>query len=199
MKKARLVLSVIICTAILIPPALSEDDTLSPQDLKIKQIAVECRDKVTKQLENLISRKELTINQLFDTFYIPIPNTSPQKYNTQYDKYTDLYLQNTLDEFLERDGKILFVVAVDVNGYLPTHNSRYSKKLTGNAQIDAKDNRTKRIFNDRTGLAAARNEKEHLIQKYNRDTGESMADLSVPIYIKGRHWGAIRIGYYRDN
>jgi methyl-accepting chemotaxis protein len=57
------------------------------------------------------------------------------------------------------------------------------------------NNRTKRIFNDRTGLAAAQNTAPFLIQKYQRDTGETMADLSVPIFIDGRHWGAVRIGY----
>jgi methyl-accepting chemotaxis protein len=57
------------------------------------------------------------------------------------------------------------------------------------------NNRTKRIFNDRTGLAAAQNTASFLIQKYQRDTGETMADLSVPIFIDGKHWGSIRLGY----
>lgn len=175
----------------------AEDDTLTPQDLAIKQIALECRIKIADQLEKLVAHQELTMDQLFDTFYIPIPNTSPQKYHTQYDRYTDIYLQHILDETLYMDDNISFVVAVDLNGYLPTHNLRYSKPLTGDSDVDTRDNRTKRLFNDRTGLAAARNEKEFLIQKYNRDTGESMADLSIPIYIDNRHWGALRIGYSR--
>jgi methyl-accepting chemotaxis protein len=36
-----------------------------------------------------------------------------------------------------------------------------------------------------------------LIQNYQRDTGETMADLSVPVVIQGKHWGAVRIGYRR--
>ena len=96
---------------------------------------------------------------------------------------------------LEMDAHLKFVVAVDRNGYLPTHNAKYSKPLTGDGDYDTKNNRTKRMFNDRTGLAAARNEKPYLLQKYQRDTGVEMKDLSVPIVIQGRHWGAIRIGY----
>ena len=46
-----------------------------------------------------------------------------------------------------------------------------------------------------TGLAAARNTEPYLLQKYARDTGEKMADLSVPIFIRNQHWGAVRIGY----
>ncbi len=84
---------------------------------------------------------------------------------------------------------------VDVNGYLPTHNSRYSRPLTGIGDTDTKWNRTKRLFSDRTGLAAAHNKEPYLLQRYSRDTGEVMSDLSVPVIIRNRHWGAIRIGY----
>ncbi|MCK5914476.1 MAG: chemotaxis protein, partial [Desulfuromusa sp.] len=76
-----------------------------------------------------------------------------------------------------------------------THNSRYSRPLTDSADQNAKWNRTKRIFNDRTGLAAARNKEPYLLQRYSRDTGEVMSDLSIPIFIQNRHWGAVRIGY----
>ncbi len=34
-----------------------------------------------------------------------------------------------------------------------------------------------------------------LVQTYRRDTGEVMHDLSVPIHLKGRHWGGFRMGY----
>ena len=33
------------------------------------------------------------------------------------------------------------------------------------------------------------------LQTYRRDTGEIMQDLSVPIYVQGRHWGGFRLGY----
>ena len=39
------------------------------------------------------------------------------------------------------------------------------------------------MFNDRTGAAAARNEAAFLIQQYQRDTGELMSDISVPLYL----------------
>jgi methyl-accepting chemotaxis protein len=92
---------------------------------------------------------------------------------------------------------IVYTVTVDRNGYLPTHNKRYAMPLTGNLASDLVNNRTKRIFNDKTGLAAAQNTAPFLIQNYQRDTGETMADLSVPITVRGQHWGAVRIGYRR--
>ena len=38
-----------------------------------------------------------------------------------------------------------------------------------------------------------------LIQLYRRDTGEIVADLSVPVTVKGRYWGALRVGYARKS
>ena len=166
-------------------------------DLKVRQMAYDCRDRVTAEMSKLIAANKLTLAQLFDTFYIPIPNTDPQKFHTQYDRYTDETIRIILDQYLDESKRIKFVVAVDRNGYLPTHNTKYSKPLTGKGDYDTKHNRTKRMFNDRTGLAAARNQEKFLLQRYSRDTGEVMMDLSVPIYIEGKHWGAIRIGYLR--
>ncbi|MFZ1984049.1 MAG: hypothetical protein WAU91_06525 [Desulfatitalea sp.] len=149
---------------------------------KVKEWAMECRTEVITQFELIVSSGRLSIGQMFDTFYIPIPNTTPQKFRTQYDSLSDDAIQQILDKYLAKDPKIFFVVAVDRNGYLPTHNS------------NSRD-RGKRLFNDRTGLAAAHNTEPVLIQKYFRDTGETIYDLSVPIFIHKKHWGAIRFGY----
>ncbi|RMF44524.1 MAG: chemotaxis protein [Deltaproteobacteria bacterium] len=170
-------------------------DELSKFDRQALKDAVDCRGQIIDQFELLLTSGQLSIAQLFDTFYIPIPNTNPQKFHTQYDQKLDGILRPILDSCLARSKRYIFVVAVDRNGYLPTHNTKYSQPLTGDPDVDTKRNRTKRIFNDRTGLAAARNIRPHLVQHYSRDTGEVMTDLSVPIMIRGRHWGALRIGY----
>ena len=170
-------------------------DELTAFDKRVKQWAEQCRQEIVAQFNLLLSSGKLSIPQLFDTFYIPIPNTEPQKYRTQYDNLSDGVVQPIIDDVLERDKRLVFVVIVDRNGYLPTHNSRFSQPLTGNPEADAKSNRTKRIFNDRTGLAAARNKDPLLLQRYSRDTGEEMSDMSMPIMIQNRHWGALRVGY----
>lgn len=188
-------LFVFLFAMFIIPDPVTGQGNLTELDQFALKTAVECRDKVTSQLEGMIKTNKATVAQIFDTFYIPIPNTNPQKYSTQYDKLTDENIRIVLDQFLAKNNRFVFVIAVDVNGYVPTHNSKYSRPLTGNPDADALNNRTKRLFNDRTGLAAARNTQPYLLQQYSRDTGEKMADLSVPIYIQGKHWGAIRVGY----
>ena len=180
-----------------VPTRTAAEETVD-LNLKVRKIAEDCRDDVVALFQKFLSSNTLRSSQLFDTFYIPVPNTFPQKYNTQYDRVTDSALRAILDRYLFQDKRLLFVIAVDKNGYLPTHNSKYSKPLTSDPDYNAKNNRTKRLFNDRTGLAAARNKKPFLLQEYNRDTGEQLADLSVPLYIDKKHWGAIRVGYKNE-
>ncbi len=146
-------------------------------------------------LREAIVSGRFTETGIFDDQYVPIPGTSPQKYHTNYDTYLDETILEIEDEFLHKDDQVVFAVLVDRNGYLPTHNSKYTQPLTGDPEKDKAGNRTKRLFNDQVGLAAARNEKELLVQVYFRDTGEKIWDISAPVYVSGRHWGAFRIGY----
>ncbi len=186
----------LLLLVLLLAPGLAAGaEKLNSFDRQVKNWALACRAEIIGQFDLLLTSGRLTMPQLFDTFYIPIPGTDPQKFRTQYDELSDGVVQPIIDKVLKRDKRLVFVVPVDRNGYLPTHNSRFAQPLTGDAAADVKANRTKRIFNDRTGLAAARNQEPYLLQRYSRDTGEVMSDLSVPIFIQNRHWGALRIGY----
>jgi methyl-accepting chemotaxis protein len=145
-------------------------------------------------LTEAVASGQLTQEQLFDEHYVPIPATEPQKYHNQFDRFTDAAIQPLEDEFL-KDDQVVFAVLVDRNGYLPTHNTKYSAPLTGDREKDKTGNRSKRMFNDEVGLTAARNQQPFLKQVYKRDTGETMWDLSAPVFVGGKHWGGFRIGF----
>ncbi len=72
---------------------------------------------------------------------------------------------------------------------------KIAQKPTGNPEIDMAKSRDKRIFNDPAGLRAAQNKMPFLMQTYARDTGEILNDLSIPISVNGKHWGALRVGF----
>ena len=152
---------------------------------------------VGKILEEAIDNGVFTVTQAFDTDYQPIGNFDPPKFHTQYDFYTDKAVLGIIDEFL-LDDSVVFAVPVDINGYLPTHNTRYQQPITGDVDKDRVGNRTKRVFNDPVGLKAAQNEERGFLQVYHRDTGKVMWDVSSPIYVKGKHWGGFRIGLSLD-
>jgi methyl-accepting chemotaxis protein len=149
------------------------------------------RDQMTQAIEALAERGV----QVFDQQYRPIPNTTPQKFKTAYDDEFARQLQPLYDRLVEETQGGAFALCVDVNGYGPTHNSKFSRPLTGRAETDVLASRDKRIFNDVTGLRAARSTQPFLLQTYMRDTGEVLNDLSMPIYVRGRHWGALRVGF----
>jgi methyl-accepting chemotaxis protein len=177
-------------------------EALTSQEREMLALGNDFARRTTETIEKWLAAKELPPEKLFSFLYYPIPNTDPPKFNTDYDRLADRegpggFVDIQEQAYNRSPNVIVYTVTVDKNGYLPTHNRRYSMPLTGNLASDLVNNRTKRIFNDKTGLAAAQNSAPFLIQIYQRDTGETMADLSVPITVQGKHWGAIRIGYRR--
>jgi len=132
---------------------------------------------------------------IFDVAYRPIAGTDPPKYHTGYDHHFDRRVQDIYDRELAGFAGGIYAIWVDCNGYAPTHNSRFAQPQSGDAETDLVNSRDKRLFDDPTGLRSARNREPFLLQTYMRDTGEILSDLSLPVEIDGRHWGAIRIGF----
>tara|TARA_R110001583_G_scaffold16561_19_gene67957 strand:- start:23209 stop:24759 length:1551 start_codon:yes stop_codon:yes gene_type:complete len=146
-------------------------------------------------LESAISTGKLTQKSVFSTDYIPIKHTNPEKFSTSYDDFSDQFFPDIQEKILEKFEEVLFAGAVDVNGYFPTHNKKFSQPLTGDYDKDLLQNRSKRIFNDATGRRCGAHTDSFLLQTYKRDTGEILHDLSVPIIVNGKHWGGFRIGF----
>jgi flagellar basal body-associated protein FliL len=147
-------------------------------------------------LDAAIDGGALTVNDAFDRHYVPIKGydwRDKPKFHTRYDSVIEPAVLVFQDEFLEQED-FVYAVGVDENGYLPTHNTRFQKPLTGDPQKDLAGNRTKRMFDDPVGIAAAKNLEPGHLQRYARDTGEIMWDVSSPIYVKGKHWGGFRVG-----
>jgi len=161
----------------------------------VKGYIREMEVQVLAAIEQSLKDRTITLESLFDRNYVPIPNTAPQKYTTKFDSFFDKVISPIQESIVNRDNKVLFAICVDNNGYLPCHNLRFTKPLTGDPEIDKNNNRTKRMFNDRTGIRCARNTEGYLLQTYSRDTGEILNDMSKPLFINNRHWGGIRIGY----
>lgn len=147
-------------------------------------------------LDAAVDGGALTVTDVFDRQYVQIPGyqwgTKP-KFHTRYDSVIENAVLAFEDKFLEHE-EFVYAVGVDENGYLPVHNTRFQRPLTGDADKDLAGNRTKRIFNDPVGLAAAQNKEATFLQVYKRDTGETMWDVSSPIMVKGKKWGGFRIG-----
>lgn len=152
-------------------------------------------EKIGKLFADAIASGAISREDFFSDQYKPIPNTKPQKYTSRFDALTDRVLPAVQESFLEKNPKATYAIATDLRGYVPTHNNRFCQALTGDPEKDLAGNRTKRIFDDKTGARCGAHTNDVLVQTYKRDTGEIMHDLSVPIYVNGKHWGGFRVGY----
>ncbi|HEY0190913.1 MAG TPA: hypothetical protein VGC42_07295, partial [Kofleriaceae bacterium] len=99
------------------------------------------------------------------------------------------------DKALLKDTTFQYAIITDSNGYIPAHNTRFSQPMSGKSDQDYANNRTKRMLGDAASLIAARSEAKYLILRTKLETGEVLYDLSVPITVRGKHWGCARIGY----
>jgi methyl-accepting chemotaxis protein len=154
---------------------------------------------IGEMLENALNSRELSWDQLWDVDYRIIKDTDPPQFTTKFLSFCDQRLPAIQEPLLSRNSRITFCAAVDRNGYLPTHNRKYSEpQIPGDRNWNLAHSRNRRIFDDRTGLAAARNRQPVLVQIYRRDMGAgqiiSMKDISAPILVNDQHWGGFRIG-----
>ncbi len=152
------------------------------------------RDQVATVLQKMNDRG---VN-IFDQQYKDIPGSNPKRFTTAYDGQCDAELTRMYDDLLRDVPGLTYSLSVDTNGYAPAHNGVFSNAPSGDPVIDLAKCRHKRIFNDPVGIKLAKNQKSSLFQTYVRDTGEILNDLSMPITINGRHWGAVRIGFKTD-
>src|SRR5690606_11469513 len=63
---------------------------------------------------------------VFDRHYQPIPNTNPQKYKVSWGDEYGRRCQALLDETVGRIKGAAYAVALNTDGYLSAHNSKFS-------------------------------------------------------------------------
>ncbi|AFT85566.1 methyl-accepting chemotaxis protein [Paraburkholderia phenoliruptrix BR3459a] len=154
---------------------------------------------VSKAFEAAVARGEISLDDLFDQHYVPVPGSNPPQFMTRFTAFTDRVLPAIQEPLLNLDPRVAFCAAIDVRGYLPTHNLKFSLPQRDDVVWNMANCRNRRLFNDRTGLAAGSHTKKFLLQTYRRDMGGGefvlMKDASAPIFVQGQHWGGVRIGY----
>jgi methyl-accepting chemotaxis protein len=172
---------------------------VSTADTPLIDLGIQTANRISAEFEAAIDRGDLTEFQLFDERYREIPGTNPKQYTTEYVRFTDRVLPPIQDPLQGTDSRIVFCVAWAKGGYLPTHNPNYSQPQGNDPVWNAAHCRNRRVYNDRAVKKVAHNTKRFLLQTYRRNMGGGnfmlIKDLSAPIFVRGRHWGAFRIGF----
>ena len=174
--------------------------SIREENREIISRAMNVANEISRVLEKLVEDRRLTKEDLFDNDYIEIEGTDPVQHRTRFLAALEEALPPVQEPLLANDPRMIFCAAVDRNGYLPVHNRKYSlPQRPGETAWNTAHSRNRRIFDDRAGLAAARNVRPYIIQVYPRDMGDGvtvvMREVDAPIRVFGRHWGGFRSAY----
>ncbi|MGA8899069.1 methyl-accepting chemotaxis protein [Bradyrhizobium sp.] len=179
--------------------AMIADSGVETSDAPLIRVVVDTAKQISSIFEAAIERREIKLEQLMDENYREISGTDPKQYMTDYVEFTDRTLPAIQDPIQKSDPRIVFCVAWAKGGYLPTHNPNYRLPQGKDPVWNNANCRNRRLFNDRAVKKVAANTKPFLLQTYRRDMGGGnfvlMKDVSSPIFVRGRHWGAFRMGF----
>jgi methyl-accepting chemotaxis protein len=179
--------------------ALIADSGVETSDAPLIRVVIDTAKQISAAFECAVERGDIRLDDLMDEDYREISGTNPKQYLTNYVAFTDRILPPIQDPIQKIDPRIAFCVAWAKGGYLPTHNPNYRLPQGPDPVWNNANCRNRRLFNDRAVRKVAANTKPFLLQTYRRDMGGGnfvlMKDLSSPIYVRGRHWGAFRMGF----
>ena len=179
--------------------ALIADSGVETSDAPLIRVVIDTAKQISAAFESAVERGDIRLDDLMDENYREISGTNPKQYLTNYVAFTDRILPPIQDPIQKIDPRIAFCVAWAKGGYLPTHNPNYRLPQGPDPVWNNANCRNRRLFNDRAVRKVAANTKPFLLQTYRRDMGGGnfvlMKDLSSPIYVRGRHWGAFRMGF----
>jgi methyl-accepting chemotaxis protein len=178
---------------------LIADSGVETSDAPLIRVVIDTAAIISAAFESAVQRGDITLDHLMDEQYREIPGTNPRQYLTNYVALTDRMLPPIQDPIQKSDPRIVFCVAWAKGGYLPTHNPNYRLPQGTDPVWNNANCRNRRLFSDRAVRKVAANTKPFLLQTYRRDMGGGnfvlMKDVSSPIHVRGRHWGAFRMGF----
>ncbi|MBA3597642.1 MAG: chemotaxis protein [Methylibium sp.] len=162
--------------------------------------AQEAASQITQLLEDALRTQAISEADLFDEAYQSLPGTNPAQHTARFVALADRLFPQVQERLLGLSDKVVYCISVDRNGYVATHNKQYCHaQRSGDVTWNTANSRYRRIFNDRTGLASARNTRPFLLQTYRRDMGGGnfvvMKEVAAPVVVNGRHWGGVRLAF----
>jgi methyl-accepting chemotaxis protein len=150
-------------------------------------------------IEGAIARGEIGEDAVFDTNYLPMPNTNPTQYSNRFCDFADFHIRPILDRLMASDPRHIGCVMSDINGYLPTHISERSQPQSDDPSWNAQHCRNRRNFIDDATQRAIESENDAMLVTYRMNLGEGrylpVKNVFVPLFINARRWGNFELAY----
>ena len=172
---------------------------VSPRDSAVVELAAKVRDEFVGLAEAAVARGELTMEQLFDTDYVRVPGSNPERFRTSLCDWADTNWRPLFDHIVANHPEVKMSSAGDMNGFLPTHITDCSRAPTGEVEHDTAHCRNGRILYDETDAAAKRSNAPFFMAVY-RQEGDgtnyvTVRNVYMPAVINGRRWGDVEVAY----
>ena len=164
------------------------------------RLTMEAATALSIQLQQAVASGDISMEALFQRQYRPMTGSDPAEFDAPFRTLFERLLPPIQQSALASSELIDACVAVNVDGYLPRHIDKYHHPQRRDDRLWNQANcRSRRLYDDKVGLRAARNTAPFLLQYYRRDMGNGtymvLKSLSAPLVVNGRHWGAVRLGY----
>ncbi|WP_298466416.1 methyl-accepting chemotaxis protein [uncultured Erythrobacter sp.] len=175
---------------------------LSPEDSAMVDRAQGIASDLKEATERAIDAGELTEAQLFDVQYQEVAGTDPQLYRTSLSDWADANWRPVNDALYAEGGAIIMCSESDMNGFLPTHITDWSRKPTGNPAHDIRYCRNGRKILERIDRKAKESDAPYMMAIYRQEgdgkTYRIVRNVYVPLTIKGKRWGDLELAYSFD-
>jgi len=173
---------------------------LSSEDQDFVELAKEQAAAIIEVTEAAIANGVLTMADLFDNDYQPIPGSNPPRFTTRLTRWAEQHWQQIIEDMkARRPDTILSCVPTSREGFLPIHLREFSRKPTGDLAHDTKYCRNGRILIGGIDDLAKASEQDYMMAVYRHEgdgkTFTTVRNVYVPIRINGRRWGDAEIAY----
>jgi methyl-accepting chemotaxis protein len=150
-------------------------------------------------IEAGIARGDVSVEDVFDFDYVPMPGTDPQQFETRFCGFADRHVRPILDRCMAKEPRLIAAAMTDINGYLPTHITERSQPQSSDPEWNAQYCRNRRNFIDDVTRRAIASTKEAMLATYGMDLGNGrylpVKNVFVPLFVSGRRYGNFEMAY----
>lgn len=163
------------------------------------QKAIRVGREISETIEAGIRRGEVTMAQVFDFDYRPIPGTNPQQHSTGFNDFADAHVRPILDRVTREVDRSIGCVISDIHGYLPTHLTLRSQPQGADIEWNNTWSRHRRLMIDDCTQRAIDSNAPAMLNCYCMTFGDGgflpLKNVFVPLWVNGRRWGNYELAY----
>jgi methyl-accepting chemotaxis protein len=175
------------------------NSSIPTDDTPYLEAARAMRARVVDVFENAVATRALTVDELFSEDYTEIPDTNPKQYMAKFTRFCEQMMPAILEAAKNSLPHIAFAVTTDRTGYLPVHNTEYSKPQGKDPAWNMLNCRNRMFFPTQHTMGDIDFSRPSYLLTRRRELAQGkhvMIKIAIaPVWVAGRYWGSASIGY----